>query len=84
MFQFFRHVNGVSTPLDSHQVLTGVLKPNATLRVSVDGPEISADGRNETDGDTLTLRGTIEPNAFGGAGVRWPDRPASTAGTSSA
>ncbi len=72
MFQFFRHVNGVSTPLDSHQVLTGVLKPNATLRVSVDGTEISADGRNETDGDTLTLRGTIEPNAFGGAGVRWP------------
>jgi hypothetical protein len=72
MFQFFRHVNGVATPLDAQQVLTGVLKPNARLTVSVIGTRIQAEGANETDSDTLSLSGTIEPNAFGGAGVRWP------------
>lgn len=72
MFQFFRHVSGVASPLDGQQVLTGVLKPNATLIVSVDGTEITAEGRNEADDETLSLRATIEPNAFGGAGVRWP------------
>jgi len=49
-----------------------VLKPNATLIVSVDATEITAEGRNEADDETLSLRATIEPNAFGGAGVRWP------------
>jgi len=72
MFQFFRHVNGVATPLGPEQQLTGVLKPNATLTVTVDGTTIAAEGRNDIDGETLSLRGTIEPPASGGAGVRWP------------
>jgi hypothetical protein len=72
MCQFYRHANGVSTPLGPQQVLTGVWKPNCTLTVSVDGATISAEARNDVDGEELSMRGTIEPNAFGGAGVRWP------------
>lgn len=72
MFQFYKIVNGVGTPLGTQQVLTGVLKPNATITVRVDGATISAEGANEVDQETLSLRETIEPNPFGGAGVRWP------------
>ena len=53
-------------------MLTGVWKPNCTLTVSVDGTTISAEARNDVDGEVLSMRETIEPNAFGGAGVRWP------------
>jgi len=70
MCRFYRHVNGVSTPLGPQQVLTGVGKPNCTLTLSVDGATIAAEAGNDEDGEVLAMRGTIEPNAFGGAGVR--------------
>jgi hypothetical protein len=72
MFQFYRHDNGVSAPLGPEQVLTGVWKPNCTLTLSVDGPSMIAIARNDVDGEVLSMKETIEPNAFGGAGVRWP------------
>ena len=72
MCQFYKHANGVSTPLGPQQVLTGVWKPNCTLTVSVDGATISAEARNDADGEVFSMRETVQPNTFGGAGVRWP------------
>jgi hypothetical protein len=72
MFQFYKHVSGVSTPLGPQQVLTGVWKPNCTLTLSIEGSVMTAEARNDVDGEVLSMRETIAPNAYGGAGVRWP------------
>lgn len=72
MFQFYKHLDGISSPLAPQQVLTGVVKPNTTLTLSVNGTAIAAEASNQVDGETLSLHATIEPNPFGGAGVRWP------------
>jgi len=71
MFQLYKIDNGVGTPLDSQQQLTGVFKPNTTITLSVVGTKLTVKGSNTTDGETLSLEGTITPNTFGGAGVYW-------------
>jgi hypothetical protein len=71
MFQIYKIENGVGTPLDSQQQLTGVFKPNTTITLSVVGSKLTVKGSNSVDGETLSLTGTIAPNPFGGAGVYW-------------
>jgi len=71
MFQIYKVDNGVGTPLDSKQQLTGVFKPNTTVTISVTGSKVMVKGTNSTDGETLSLEGTLTPNSFGGAGVYW-------------
>jgi hypothetical protein len=71
MFQLYQVVNGVGHPLDDQQQLTGVFKPNTTIVLAVTGNTLTATGSNSTDGETLSLRGTISPNTFGGAGIAW-------------
>jgi len=71
MFQLYRIENGVGSPLNDQQQLTGVFKPNTTITLSVSGSKLTVKGSNSTDGETLSLEGTITPNAFGGAGVYW-------------
>ena len=71
MFQIYKVDNGVGTPLDSQQQLTGVLKPNTTIVISVTGSKVTVKGSNSTDSETLSLEGTLAPNTFGGAGVYW-------------
>ena len=71
MFQLYRIENGVGTPLNDRQQLTGVFKPNTTITLSVVGDKFTAKGSNTVDHDTLSLEGTIIPNPFGGAGVYW-------------
>jgi hypothetical protein len=71
MFQLFKIDNGVGTPLDSQQELTGVFKPNTTITLSIVGTKFTARGANSVDGETLSLEGTVTPNQFGGAGVYW-------------
>jgi len=72
MFQLYRIVDGVGSPIDDSQVLTGVFKPNTTMTLKIIGNKFSADAANSVDGETLHLEGTITPNPFGGAGVFWP------------
>jgi hypothetical protein len=71
MFQLYRIENGVGTPLNDRQQLTGVFKPNCTITLSVVGGKLTAKGSNMVDGETLSLEGDITPNPFGGAGVYW-------------
>src|SRR5580692_11322527 len=71
MFQLYKVDNGVGTPLNAQQQLTGVFKPSTTITISVAGSRVTVKGSNSTDHDTLSLEGTIAPNTFGGAGVYW-------------
>jgi hypothetical protein len=71
MFQLYQIVDGVGHPVSDQQQLTGVFKPNATIVLSVDSNMLSATGSNTTDGETLSLKATIAPNNYGGAGVAW-------------
>ena len=71
MFQLYKIENGVGSPLNDQQDFTGVFKPNTTITLSVVGSKLTAKGSNTTDGDTLSLEGTITPNSFGGAGAFW-------------
>jgi Pectinesterase len=72
MFQLYEIVNGVGSPIDDRQVLTGVLKPNTTMTLKISGSKFTVDAANTDDGETLHLEATIKPNRFGGAGVFWP------------
>jgi Pectinesterase len=71
MFQLYQIVNGVGHPLDDQQQLTGVFKPNTTIVLTVAGNTLTGKGSNSTDGETLSLNGTISPNSYGGAGIAW-------------
>jgi hypothetical protein len=72
MFQLYRIVDGVGSPIDERQVLSGVFKPNTKMTLKIIGNKFFADAANNVDGETLHLEGTIAPNRFGGAGVFWP------------
>lgn len=72
MFQLYRIVNGVGSPIDGQQVLSGVLKQNTTMTLKITGNKFVADARNSKDDNTLHLEGTVTPNRFGGGGVFWP------------
>ncbi len=71
MFQLYQIVDGVGHPVSDQLQLTGVFKPNATIVLSVNGNTFIATGSNTVDAETLSLKGTITPNNFGGAGVAW-------------
>ncbi len=71
MFQIYKIDNGVGTPVDAQQELTGVFKPNTTIALSVVGSKLTVKGSNTVDKETLSLEATIAPNKFGGAGVYW-------------
>jgi hypothetical protein len=71
MFQLYQVVNGVGHPINDQQQLTGVFKPNATITLAITGNAFTATGSNTTDGDTLSLTGTVTANNHGGAGVAW-------------
>jgi hypothetical protein len=71
MFQLYKIDNGVGTPLDEQQQLTGVFKPNTLITLSVIGSKLTVKGSNTVDGETLSLDGAVAPNSFGGAGVFW-------------
>jgi hypothetical protein len=72
MFQFYRIENGVGSPIDDRQVLSGVFKPTTHLTIKAVGTTLSATARNTVDDEVLTLTSSYAPNRFGGAGVSWP------------
>jgi hypothetical protein len=72
MFQFYQIVNGVGSPLNDKQVLSGVFKTTTHMTLKVTGTTISVTAANDVDKEILSLSGTITPNHFGGAGVYWP------------
>lgn len=72
MFQFYRIIDGVGTPLDDQQVLTGVFKRDTRLKLKVTGTKLTASASNTRDDETLDLETTIIPNRFGSAGMSWP------------
>ncbi|HEY4363737.1 MAG TPA: pectinesterase family protein [Bryobacteraceae bacterium] len=72
MFQLYKVVNGIGSPLDDRQVLSGVLKPNTTMTLKIIGNKFTVDATNTGHDDPLHLEGTVAPNRFGGAGVFWP------------
>jgi hypothetical protein len=78
MFQLYKIVNGIGSPIDNRQVLSGVFRPTITMTLKIIGNKFSADAANNVNGETLHLEGTIEPNRFGGAGVFWPGGSANT------
>lgn len=57
--------------MNDTQVLSGVFRANTELVLTVAGDQLSVEGHNDVDSDTLSLQGTITPNTFGGAGVAW-------------
>ena len=71
MFQLYKIENGVGSPLNDQQVLTGVFKRNTHMTLKVVGDKFTATASNDVDQETLALEGTIAPNQFGGAGVFW-------------
>jgi MYXO-CTERM domain-containing protein len=71
LYQLFRIDNGAGTPLNDTQVLTGVFRDNTELTMKVTGDQLTVEGHNTSNGETLSLSGTIAPNDFGGAGVAW-------------
>jgi hypothetical protein len=71
MFQLYQIVDGIGHPVSDQQQLTGVFKPNTTITLAIEGTTFTATGSNTTDGDTLTLKATIAPNTYGGAGIAW-------------
>ncbi len=71
MFQLYQIVNGVGHPASGQQQLTGVFKPNATINLAVTRNTFTATGSNTVDAETLSLKATIAPNNYGGAGVAW-------------
>jgi hypothetical protein len=71
MFQLYQIVDGIGHPVSDQQQLTGVFKPNATITLAVVGNTFTASGSNTADSETLSLRATITPNNYGGAGVAW-------------
>ncbi len=71
MFQLYQIVDGVGRPIDSQQQFTGVFKPNTTITLAISGSTFTATGSNSTDKETVSLKGTITPNAYGGAGIAW-------------
>jgi hypothetical protein len=71
MFQLYRIDNGVGTPLNDTQILSGVFRPSTELVLKVIGDQITVEAHNNATSDTLALAGTITPNDFGGAGVAW-------------
>jgi hypothetical protein len=72
MFQLYKIVDGIGSPIDDRQVLSGVLKPNTTMTLKITGNKFSVDAANSEDKEVLHLEGTITPNHFGGAGIFWP------------
>lgn len=71
MFQLYRIADGVGSPLNDQQVLSGVFKPTTRMTLKAVGDRLTVTASNDADGETLSLEGTIVPNAFGGAGVAW-------------
>ena len=71
MFQLYQIVDGIGHPVSDQQQLTGVFKPNATVVLSIDGDTFTATGSNTVDAETLSLKATITPNNYGGAGIAW-------------
>ncbi|KHL26539.1 hypothetical protein PK98_09095 [Croceibacterium mercuriale] len=71
VFQLYRITDGQGTPLGPEDQLTGVLKPQTTIRISVRGGDVTVSGTNTADTETLNLTGTIDPNGYGGAGFYW-------------
>jgi hypothetical protein len=78
MFQLYKIVNGVGSPIDDRQVLSGVLKPNTTMTVKIIGNTFTVDAVNSGNDDRVHLEATVAPNRFGGAGVFWPGGSANT------
>lgn len=72
MFQLYKIANGIGSPIDDRQVLSGVLKPNTKMTLRIVGDKFTADASNTENDETLHLEGVITPNRFGGAGVFWP------------
>jgi hypothetical protein len=71
MYQLYRIDNGVGSPLNDTQVLTGVFRPNTELVMKVIGDHLTVEAHNNANAETLSLEGTITPNDFGGAGAAW-------------
>ncbi len=71
MFQLYQIADGIGHPVSDKQESTGVFKPNTTIVLSAVGNTLSATGSNTTDGETLSLKATITPNHYGGAGIAW-------------
>jgi hypothetical protein len=72
MFQLYQIVNGIGSPIDDRQALSGVLKPNTTMTLKVNETKFTVDAVDTGDRETLHLESTIKPNRFAGAGVFWP------------
>ena len=71
VFQFYKHINGVGSPIDANQVVTSAFKPNTYLTVSMIGSTLTAQAYNTVDSATLFLQSTAPSNTFGGSGTRW-------------
>jgi hypothetical protein len=68
MFQLHQIHDGIGSPIDDGQILSGVFKPNAKMTLRINANTFSVDA-NTVDGETLHLEGTAPPNRFGGADV---------------
>jgi hypothetical protein len=78
LFQLYQIENGNGSPLNDRQVLSGVFKTTTHMTLKVTGTTLTVSATNDVDPEKLTLKGTITPNRFGGAGVFWPGGNSST------
>jgi len=71
VYQLFKIQDGVGSPLNDKQVVSGVFKANTHMTLKIVGNTFSATASNGVDDETLSLEGTVTPNRYGGAGVYW-------------
>jgi len=72
MFQLYKIEDGVGSPLDDNQVLTGVFKRDTHLTIQATGNMLTARASNTRDDEVLHLESKYVPNRYGGAGMAWP------------
>lgn len=72
MFQLYKIVDGIGSPIDDRQVLSGVFKPNTIMTLRITQNRFVVDATNSEHNDSLHLEGSVTPNRFGGGGVFWP------------
>jgi len=71
MYQLYKIENGVGSPLNDRQVLSGVFKPNTRMTLKVIGNTFTVSASNDVDQEIFSLEGAVTPSHFGGAGVYW-------------
>lgn len=84
MFQLYKIVDGIGSPIDDKQVLSAVLKPNTTMTLRIAGDKFTVDAVDTGKDEPLHLVGTSSPTVSAAPASFGPgEAPTLTAGWTS-